>query len=242
MRFGLNKILYGLIIYLILSAFAYSKNNEDLKSNYDAMIIPGGGIQDNGKVHEWVKRRLDKAIELFTGKEFIILLGAYTVHKPPMLDKNKFPILEARAASNYLIKNKIPPKNILLETSSMDTIGNGYFGRVIHTDPRKLNKLLVINSSFHMPRTKAIFDWIYGLEPVSNKYKLEYLVVSDKKFDPKMMKIRDDKEKRSIQQLNKTKKGIDTLVKFHEWFFKEHKAYAAGLKPDKEKGKILKSY
>ncbi len=48
-----------------------------------------------------------------------------TVHKPNPVDENKYPILEARAAADYLVKqHEIPLANVLQEAFSMDTIGN----------------------------------------------------------------------------------------------------------------------
>ncbi len=52
----------------------------------------------------------------------------------------------------------MPAERIWAETASLDTIGNAYFARVIHTDPAGLRRLLVVNSAFHMPRTRMIFD------------------------------------------------------------------------------------
>ena len=54
---------------------------------------------------------------------------------------------------------------ILAETCSYDTIGNAFFARTVHTDPRGLRRLLIVNSKFHMPRTEAIFRWVFGAAP-----------------------------------------------------------------------------
>jgi len=210
---------------------------------YDAILIPGGGIKKDGSLPEWTKRRLDKAIEIFSETEYIITLSAGTTHKPPVLDKKDFPIFESVAAANYLIKKGINSRNILTEKISLDTIGNAYFTRVIHTEPKKIKKLAVITSGFHMARTKVIFKWIFSLSPLPIKYKLDFIEVSDKGIDKELINIRIEKEIKSFKQLYKTKRGIRTLSQFHSWLYTQHSAYTTDLKTDnKLSGKVLDTY
>ena len=138
---------------------------------YDAMLIPGGGVKDTGEIPPWVKARLDRALEI-SDAEYIITLSAGTVHRPPPLDQNGFPIFESIAGGRYLINHGINPKTVLAETCSYDTVGNAYFSRVIHVEPRELRKLLIITSEFHMSRTKAIFQKMYSLDDPDGKYHL----------------------------------------------------------------------
>ena len=114
-------------------------------SKYDAIIIPGGGVRENGALPLWVTRRLDRAVELHSG-EYIITLSAGTVHKTAILNESGFPVFESAAGANYLLKQGMKPEKILSETISYDTIGNAYFARIIHVDPMELRKLLVITS------------------------------------------------------------------------------------------------
>ena len=148
---------------------------------YDAILTRGGGINEDGSFPEWVKRRLDKVIKIFTDNEIIITLSAGTTHKPHPLDENKFPIYESVAQANYLISKGIPKEKILTDTISLDTIGNAFFSRVIFTELRDLRKLCIITSQFHMSRTKAIFKWVFGLN--SNGYSLDFVEVSDNNLD-----------------------------------------------------------
>jgi uncharacterized SAM-binding protein YcdF (DUF218 family) len=106
---------------------------------YDAILIPGGGVREGGLLPSWVRRRLDRALELHRG-EFVIALNAGTPHRPPPLDGNGFPIFESVAAARYLISAGILQELILTETHSYDTIGNAYFSRVIHADPQRLRR------------------------------------------------------------------------------------------------------
>ena len=141
---------------------------------YDAIIVPGGGLKNDGSPHEWFRARLDRALEVQTGKEYIICLSGITPHKRPVLNERGFPVYESLAAAEYLMGRGVKPQRILMEYTSKDTIGNAYFARVIHTDPLCLKNLLVITSGFHMPRVREVFDWVFGLRPRMVDYRIEY--------------------------------------------------------------------
>lgn len=212
-----------------------------MAKKYDAILIAGGGVRQGGRLPEWSKRRLDKAVEVAKG-EYLITLSAGTTHKPPLLDKNGFVIFEAVAEGKYLIKQGIRPEKVLPENVSYDTIGNAYFARLIHIEPRRFKKLLVITSQFHLPRTKAIFNWIFSLSVPKNYYQLDFLAVSDAGFNKKLLAARIEKEKQSLTNFKKTIKKIKNLKQLHNWLFTEHDAYAINKIPKRAKGILLKGY
>ena len=211
-------------------------------TKYDAILIPGGGLREKGDLPLYVKKRLDRAIEIHKD-EIIITLSAGTTHKPPFLDKGGFPLFESVAAAKYLMRKNINPDKILTETCSYDTIGNAYFSRMIHTESRNLRTLLIITSAFHLPRTEIIFKWIYNLDPLQKKYTLYFEPVPDIGIDKDALLLRKEKEKKRITQLMKLKGKIDTLYQLHKWLFTEHDAYSvSGTGKKKESGKILSTY
>lgn len=212
------------------------------KSNYDAIFIPTGGLTKQKKPHRWVLRRLDKVIEIQTGREFIIPLGAGTPHKPIVLNKSGFQIKESVASADYLVSCGIGKERILVEKFSDDTIGNGYFSRVFFTDPFGFKKILIITSDHHMPRVRVIFEWIYNLTPRKNNYSLDFISVTDNGIDPKIIKARTTKEKSSLREVLRLRKKIKTLVGFNQWLFTRHGVYAYGLKIKKVSPKTLKTY
>lgn len=69
-------------------------------------LYPLEDLRENRKLYEWAKRRLDKALEILTSKEFIILLGFSTAHKRPPINKHRFLIEEAVASADYLVKKE----------------------------------------------------------------------------------------------------------------------------------------
>jgi hypothetical protein len=208
---------------------------------FDALLIPGGGFTETGDLPKWTKRRLDRAAELWNG-EYVITLSASTVHKPPELDSGGFPVYECTAAAHYLIAKGVQAAKILREHASYDTIGNAYFSRVMHTDPRHWRKLLVITSEFHIKRTEEIFRWVFSLNDPQPPYSIEFVSVTDKGIEPKILLPRIKKEKASLADVAALKKRIRTLQDFHDWLFTSHGAYSVSTKPKRHRGDILETY
>jgi len=144
--------------------------------DYDAVVVPGGGLGADGRPHAFVRLRLDYAAEQYKGqttKPKLIVLSGGSTHKPPPPNGKGFPITEAAASARYLLeqvsrhhilkwlmvtRNKskggenlrnathilslslsllqhsIPPNSILEEGFSLDTIGNAYWLRTVHTE------------------------------------------------------------------------------------------------------------
>lgn len=191
-----------------------------------AILIPGGGLNPDGGLPEWVRLRFDRALALYMS-EWLIPLSAGTTHKPPPLDRRGFPIFEAHAGAAYLLEKGIPREKILVEACSYDTIGNAYFSRVLHCEPRALRRLHVITSAFHLPRTEAIFRWVYGLEVSGDPYDLTFEATPDAGIAPDMLAARVSKEQEGILRVANQMKQYDTLAKLHQFLFTEHSAYAA---------------
>ena len=192
-------------------------------SKFDAILIPGGGVRENGQLPIWVEKRLDRAIEMQTG-EYIITLSAGTVYKPPPRDTDGFPIFESTAGARYLISRGINPELVLTENCSYDTIGNAYFSRVIHVDPRNFRSLLIITSDFHLPRTQKVFNWVYGLSPV-REYFLDFQSVKDEGIPHDVLEKRRAAERASLINLASLSDQITDIKAFHQWLFTKHDAY-----------------
>jgi len=208
----------------------------------DCIFIPGGGLLPDGSLPPWTTARLDRAISLISQTRFIAFLSGGTVHKPPPLDQNGFPIFESHQAALYLVHQGLDPARLLTEISSYDTIGNAYFSRLLFTDPGKLQHLLVITSEFHLPRTKAAFEWIYSLSPLNMPYQLTCESVPNKGLSQKALEARISREKKSLNTLLDTKKGINSLKDFQSWFYTQHDAYSVIAKPETANGDALESY
>ena len=209
---------------------------------YEALVIPGGGLLPDGQPTPWVKARLKAARELANQTNYILLLSAGTVHKPPPLNPNGFPILESAASASYLLKQGLSPDQLLIETCSYDTIGNAYFSRMVHAEPGKLSRLLVITSEFHLARTKAAFEWVYGLSPLPFPFQLEFIAAPNQGLEDQALEARRKREKSSLEKLLETREKITTLAALHHWLHTEHSAYNSSGAEGRARGSVLDSY
>lgn len=71
----------------------------------EAILVPGGGQQAEGIVHEFVQPRLDCAVKLLEHfpKATIVLLSAGTVYKANPLDPAGFSLHESTSGAHYLL-------------------------------------------------------------------------------------------------------------------------------------------
>jgi uncharacterized SAM-binding protein YcdF (DUF218 family) len=198
-------------------------------AEFDAVLIPGGGLTDSGEWPRYAIARLDRA--LAHSAEYFIALSAGTPHRPQNLDAHGYPIYEAMPAARYLRDHGIPERQILTETFSYDTIGNAFFTRLVHTDPRGLRKLHIVNSQFHMQRTEAIFRWVFGLSP-SSGYELSFETVDNAGVSEEALDLRAAKERAALEQIKQISQRISTLSQLHQWMYTEHGAYAWFLREE----------
>jgi uncharacterized SAM-binding protein YcdF (DUF218 family) len=190
---------------------------------FDAVLIPGGGLALSGNLVPFVRARLDRA--LAHSADLYIPLSAGTPHLPPPLDARGYPVFEAIPAAQYLHERGVPKSRILTETCSYDTIGNAYFARTAHTDPRSLRRLLIVTSKFHMPRTEAVFRWVFGAAPF-HAYDLSFESTADIGLSPEALEARAQRERTSLAVVRDLATSIATLSGLHQWLFTEHGAYA----------------
>jgi len=209
---------------------------------YDCILILGGGLLLDGSMPPWTQSRLDRALELQDQTRWIACLSGGSVHKPPPVNDAGYPIYESRAAAEYLINNGLKPEKVLTEICSYDTIGNAYFSRLLFAEPFKLSKLLVLTSNFHMPRTRAIFEWIYRLTPLPVQFQLGFESLPDQGLSPSALKARQQREKKSLGQVQMIRNRITTLSACFSWLYTEHGAYAPGLPAEILTGDELNSY
>ena len=210
--------------------------------NYDALIIPGGGLTDDGNLPLWVQARVQRALEMQEQTRYFITLSGGTVHKPPPLDGQGFPIYESTVAARMLLAHGIAPHRILYETVSLDTIGNAFFALLLHVRPLGLKNLLIITSAFHLPRTEAIFRWIFGLDGNKDAYHLTFEVVENIGLNDGVLTARKAREVQSLALLSTTMQTINTFIDMHAWLYSQHEAYALAREPQREQGTAQASY
>lgn len=93
-----------------------------------------------------------------------------------------------------------------------------------------------------MPRTRAVFDLIYSLIHQKRGHKLDFISISDKGINPKIMKARFKKEKESLKKFKILSNRFKTLRQFHKWLFTEHAIYCYGKETWRLPNNTLKTY
>lgn len=210
-------------------------------SVYDAVIVPGGGLSSSNELPPWVKCRFEKA-KAMRGDATVITLSAGTPHKPLPMDVDGFPVFESVVAAEWLVEQGVPENKILTDTFSYDTIGNAFFARLMHVMPTGFRNLLVITNEFHLPRTQAIFEWIFSLDGGTPEYSLDYLAVADAGMDKDALNARKQKEERSLLGVQEQARKLTTLADVHRWLFTRHDVYSAMGRPERLQGTIAKTY
>jgi uncharacterized SAM-binding protein YcdF (DUF218 family) len=207
----------------------------------DATIIPGASVRADGELPPWTLDRLERVVKHYQG-EYVLLLSAGTVHRPPPLDKAGFPIFESVAAGHYLLGRGIPPARIRCETCSYDTIGNAYFVRLLYVDPLGLRRLHVLVPEYHLSRIESIFTWVFGLDVPIPPYDLTFEGTPNLGFSAANLQARRERERASLAALDGIRSRITNLRQFHEWLYTEHEVYAVNLSPRRAAGEVLNSY
>jgi uncharacterized SAM-binding protein YcdF (DUF218 family) len=188
-------------------------------SEFDAVIVPGGGVRPDGSLPPWVRARMDVALDAAQGA-WIITLSAGTPHKAAAREA------ESVAGARYLMARGYDASRILVEWSSYDTIGNAYFARMHHSEPAGLARLLVVTSDFHLARTAAVFEWVFGLTPRPVDYRLEFRGASNLGLPPDAIAARAAKEADGLKTVQQLSRELTSLPEFHRWLFTQHDAYA----------------
>ena len=210
-------------------------------NRFDGVLIPGGGFCPDGTLPLWTQRRLEQAL-YYPQARYFIPLSAGSTHKPSPLNAQGFPLLESVVAGEYLCDRGIPAERILTEASSYDTIGNAFFARIIHTDIRRLHRLLVITSEFHRARTQAIFEWIFGLDSPDVPYQLTFISTANDGIAADALAARVAKEAAGLARVKILRSRLQNLAEVHQWLYSEHAAYALGKAPSPVLTKAIDTY
>lgn len=138
-------ILYAVsILFLILS-----EKKDTPADNPDTVLILGAQVNGTSSKNAYpspvLKERLDTAVSYLEQQPqaVVIVCGGKGPDEPDT---------EARVMADYLIKNGIPEKQILIEGESTRTKENIQNAQ----KKRKLGKTVIITSDFHMYRSKLL--------------------------------------------------------------------------------------
>ena len=115
----------------------------------------------------------------------------------------------------------------MMETTSYDTIGNAYFVRTQICDHMNWDTIWVTTSAFHMPRSKAIFDWIFGAKGGANQtpYRLRYFQTDNQGITKEGVAAREEREAKSLIGVKKLSKIHTSLKSVLCFLMRDHRMY-----------------
>eukprot|EP00930_Biecheleria_cincta_P030671 TRINITY_DN21247_c0_g1_i1.p1 TRINITY_DN21247_c0_g1~~TRINITY_DN21247_c0_g1_i1.p1 ORF type:complete len:248 (+),score=49.98 TRINITY_DN21247_c0_g1_i1:31-744(+) len=152
-----------------------------------AIIVPGRKLLPDGGVPPILDARVEAAVQLClkniavdSSASMVLVLSGGKVsqsadelarlgqsNEAPALgelqgsSKPAPPTSEAEAMHRLALEKGIPKDlEVLLDTESVNTLENAVLVRRL-VEPRHVTRLVLVNSSFHMPRTKQTFELVF---------------------------------------------------------------------------------
>ncbi len=156
----------------------------------------------------------------------LLCSGAGTPHRPPVLGAGgRFVLHEGTACCDYLARaHALPASALLKECASYDTLGNAWFSLTQHALPAGWRRPLVVTSAFHMPRSRAAFEWVFALPGAALAPR--FLSTPDGALSAPVGAARAAREAASLASLRDNAARITTMPAFHAWLYGTHMCYA----------------
>lgn len=150
---------------------------------FDVIVVLAGGITDQGTLPEGVMKRILVAKKFYDTKRSskILMSGkwsAYWDHIPPKKT-------EAELMADYALSLGIPKKAILTEENSQNTFQNAFYISKLFLEPNSWKKVVVITTSYHLPRARKIFTDLLG-----KKYQFYFVEAEEDEGFGKRMRRR----------------------------------------------------
>ena len=138
----------GLIGFVIIREKEVNIPVERLEKDYDAIIVLGAQILQNGKPNTQLEWRLDSALAAWQQKQVpVVVCGAQGKDEP---------MPEAEAMKSYLSEHGVPEKLILTDPDSFNTNQNLRNAGSLLRKLEGIQKVLIVTSDYHLPRAMAL--------------------------------------------------------------------------------------
>jgi len=131
---------------------------QEAGQSLDAVIVLANLMDRYGELNHESSARAAKAVEAFmeSRAKFLVTCGwAYR-------EDSDLTIADALCRHIVNCFPTVPQGSILIERNSRDTVGDAYFTKIRLANPRRWKNVLIVTSGYHVPRTRDIFEFIYG--------------------------------------------------------------------------------
>lgn len=149
-------------------------------NSVQAIIVLGAGTTPTGEPSPTTALRTSKAVEfaeLFPDA-LLIMSGNTPIRAAEAATEDT----EAAIMKKYAVSLGVDPQKVLLENNSRDTLANAIFTKKDYLSPRQLCNVVVVTSSFHIPRAEYLFrkvlgpDYIITFVSAGGEFKPERLI------------------------------------------------------------------
>lgn len=184
---------------------------------YDAILVLGRGIREDGSIPDSAKATVKKAVELYNlgVSKHIIFSGKWSY-----TSKVPFPTTESEAMAKYAKELGLPNEAIILETQSDTTITNIYYVKTKTLQPNSWRKVLLVTLDPIYNRAFWLLKKFLG-----PGYECDY-EIADFSFSEQKQQELQLSEK---QKLEKVKLDCaDVRDGDHETLFKRERDYLKG--------------
>ena len=141
---------FGLLLgYLCIQEGKVPRDVSQVQEDYDAIIVLGAQVKQDGTPSVQLGWRLDRAAEVWKKKNVpVVVCGAQGKDEPEP---------EAVTMKRYLAGKGIPAEMILTDPDSYNTEQNLRNAKKLLDDyPEEIRKVCIVTSDYHLPRSMAL--------------------------------------------------------------------------------------
>lgn len=125
----------------------------------DALVVHGHGLTPQEELDLHTVQRMDTALLAWRLGRAPVLAASgnhtFTLKTPPTK-------AEAAVMRAYALLQGVPEEFIEVEDKSLDTVGNVLFTKTTLALPNDWERLIVVTSESHLPRTLKVYNHIFG--------------------------------------------------------------------------------
>lgn len=150
-------VVIGIVLWVGLMLFvAWQEAHVPELDHYDALVVLGAQVKENGAMSLQLQMRVDAAYEAWKKQPcLIVCCGGQGSNEPAP---------EGKVMRDYLLAKGVPADQVVADTESTTTLQNLQFARRILEERHASLQVCVVTSDYHLPRALALARDV-GLKP-----------------------------------------------------------------------------